>query len=471
MRIAAALLALLTIGLQPPGQDPPAVVLHKHFASGGPRYEYVPFSVPADAGSITITYSYKGDDGRSVIDLGLFEPGPLTIGTPAFRGYSGGAHRTITVGRRTASPGYRPGPLPAGTWQVMLGMYKVAPAGVDVEITIVVAQEESPSLTSQEAGTHTSPPVGRDRSDRPKWYSGALHLHTRHSDGTLTPAALADAARDAGYDFIAITDHNNTTHTRDPIPSSPLHIVGEELTTPGGHATVWGLPEGAWIDFRVAPSDPGATNAVNGLVDEAHHAGALFSISHPIDNCDGCSWTHIIPEGVDAIEIWQNEKAPRDAEIAVWDRLLREGRHITAVGVSDWHRQPAPIDLAAVRVRAVSLTTPAILDGIRRGHVIVMRDVRTLPPSVHARCGSADAEVGDSLTCAASDELEVHVSMPEHGDGNAEFSWNAARMTTRAIGGGTTFTMPAAAGYLRVRVYAANGSTLAIANPIYVSLR
>jgi hypothetical protein len=44
-------------------------------------------------------------------------------------------------------------------------------------------------------------------------------------------------------------------------------------------------------------------------------------------------------------------------------------------------------------------------------------------------------------------------------------------MTTRAIGDGTTFTMPGADGYLRVRVYAANGSTVAITNPIYVSIR
>ena len=54
----------------------------------------------AGTASMTISYSYTGDDGTSVIDLGLFEPGPLTLGTPAFRGYSGGAQRTITVGRQ-----------------------------------------------------------------------------------------------------------------------------------------------------------------------------------------------------------------------------------------------------------------------------------------------------------------------------------------------------------------------------------
>ena len=77
----------------------------------------------------------------------------------------------------------------------------------------------------------------------------------------------------------------------------------------------------------------------------------------------------------------------------------------------------------------------------------------------------------NALVCIVDDDVSVRVSMPALADGNAEFSWNAARMTTRAIGGGTTFTMPAAAGYLRVRIYAADGSTVAIANPIYVSMR
>ena len=90
----------------------------------------------------------------------------------------------------------------------------------------------------------------------------------------------------------------------------------------------------------------------------------------------------MIPRDIDAVEIWQNEKAPRDAEVAFWDRLLMAGRHVTAVGVSDWHRPGSRIDMAAVRVLADSLTQTAILDGIRRGHVIVMRDAATEPPTV-----------------------------------------------------------------------------------------
>ena len=308
-------------------------------------------------------------------------------------------------------------------------------------------------------------------SDKPKWYSGALHLHTTHSDGALTPAALADGAREAGYDFFAITDHNNTTHTREPLPPSPLHITGEEVTTPGGHATVIGLPDGAWIDFRIAPTDLRAAEGIGDLVVAAHRAGALFVVSHPVDNCAGCSWEQVIPRDIDAVEIWQNEKAPRDAEVAFWDRLLMAGRHVTAVGVSDWHRPGSRIDMATVRVLADSLTQPAILDGIRRGHVIVMRDAATEAPKVQVSCGSQSAGVGDTLTCGANDTLTMRIDAPHLHNGDVAFVWNAARLTSKPIDGSATFTMPAARGYLRAHLYAADHSTVAITNPVYVEIR
>jgi hypothetical protein len=469
VRTAAALVAFLTLAPATAPQLQTTVVLQGHFMAGGPRYQYLPFTVSAETEAVTISYSYSGDDGSSLIDLGLFEPGPLTLGTASFRGYSGGAQRTITVGRHMASPGYKTGPLPAGTWHVMLGMYKVAPGGVDVKVTIAEAKDEAPKPTETAAGPKG--PALLTTATEPRWYSGSLHLHTKHSDGTVDPAAVADLARRAGFDFIALTDHNNTTHTREPMPPSPLHIVGEEVTTPGGHASVWGLADGAWIDFRVSPADSGAPDALNGLVAAAHKAGALFSISHPVDNCAGCSWEQIIPDGVDAVEIWQNEKAPRDAEIAFWDRLLRAGRHVTAVGVADWHRLPARIDMAAVRVKADSLTERAVIDGIRSGRVMVMRDAATLPPAVSASCGSHSAGVGDTLACTAADTVTMRIAAPAFQDGRVDFIWNAARMTSKPIGSGATFSMPASAGYLRAHVYAADGSAVAITNPVYVEIR
>ncbi len=104
------------------------------------RYAYVPIEVPSGVTRITIEYRYRSESGANVIDLGLFEPGPLTRGTPAFRGWSGGARNRITLGVAEATPGYWPGPIPEGTWHVMFGLYRVASGGVDVEMTVELSR-------------------------------------------------------------------------------------------------------------------------------------------------------------------------------------------------------------------------------------------------------------------------------------------------------------------------------------------
>jgi predicted metal-dependent phosphoesterase TrpH len=306
-------------------------------------------------------------------------------------------------------------------------------------------------------------------ADTPRWFAGALHLHTNHSDGAIAPPALAALARDAGLDFIAITDHNTTTWTRETMPDAPLAIVGEEITTPAGHANVWGLNADAWIDFRVVPTDRNAARDVNHLVAAAHHAGALFSLNHPYGDCAGCAWQQVIPDGLDAIEIWNGEAGPQDQAIALWDRLLRAGRHVTAVGASDWHRTPAPIGAAAVRVLADTLSAPALIDAIRDGHVIVMRDATTRPPTVTAGCGSHAAAIGGTLRCAAGDSISVRVARPAVAGATATLVVNGSPAASKHLRGKTTtITTPAATGYLRVHVRDAAGATVAITNPIYV---
>src|SRR5262249_41883476 len=161
--------------------EPPARTIHRHFSRDDRvtgRYQYVPVDVSAGVESLTIAYRYSGDKaGDSVIDLGLFEPGPLTPGTASFRGYSGGAGRTITVGRTTASPGYRAGPLPSGTWHVLLGLYKVAAEGVDVDIDVVasrVNQNSGDSAAARPSSGSSAPAPPAAAIGGPHWYSGAL---------------------------------------------------------------------------------------------------------------------------------------------------------------------------------------------------------------------------------------------------------------------------------------------------------
>jgi hypothetical protein len=464
--------ALLILGA-PPSIAPPTI--RRHFTRADRdtgRYQYVPVEVAAGVTELTISYRYSGDGGgETVVDLGLFEPGPLSLGTRAFRGYSGGSQRTVTIARDHATPGYLPGPIPAGQWHVLLGLYQVAPDGVDVDIDVTTTSGANPARpgadTPATSMTMTATPAG------PRWFSGGLHVHTTHSDGQVGPNATAEAARLAGLDFIAITDHNNTTHRLEPVASNaPLRIVGEEVTTPSGHANVWGLRPGAWVDFRVKPDEPGAAAKINGLVDTAHKAGALVSINHPFVSCAGCAWKQTMPDDLDAIEIWNGEKGPQPEAIQLWDQLLRKGRRVVAVGASDWHHGPEPIDSGSVRVFAKTLTERDVLDAIHHGHVMVMRSARDLPPSITVRCGKRQAGVGESLACTSGDAVLIDVALFGLTDGRVELIWNGERVSSKPLAAsGAAFAFPAEPGYARLHVFAADGSTIAVSNPVYVTTR
>ncbi|MBI4783584.1 MAG: PHP domain-containing protein [Oscillatoriophycideae cyanobacterium NC_groundwater_1537_Pr4_S-0.65um_50_18] len=62
-----------------------------------------------------------------------------------------------------------------------------------------------------------------------------LHCHTTHSDGTLTPAQLVEAAIEAGVRVLAITDHDTVSGWDEAFASAehrPIEIVpGLELST------------------------------------------------------------------------------------------------------------------------------------------------------------------------------------------------------------------------------------------------
>src|SRR5262249_1691637 len=150
--------------------------------------------------------------------------------------------------------------------------------------------------------------------------------------------------------------------------SGVLVISGEEVTTSVGHFNVWGLSGArAYRDFRVGPDMP-----VSSLVDAARRAGGLVSINHPVSDCLACSWTAPVPASVDAIEISDGTPEAGRQGMLLWDVLLREGRHVTAVEGRDWHRGVEQLGRPAVRIRASELSEAAVLEGIHSGRVVVI---------------------------------------------------------------------------------------------------
>ncbi len=244
----------------------------------------------------------------------------------------------------------------------------------------------------------------------------------------------------------------------------PLWIVGEEVTTPAGHANVWGLDYDEWVDFRVRPHE----RRVGELVNAAHRFGALVSMNHPVAECAGCAWQHDIPAGLDAIEVWNGRGGPQDGAVAMWERLLREGRRVTAVGASDWHRDPDPIDRPSVRVFARSLMGKPILDGIRAGRVIVMRAAADFTPTFTVRSGPRSATVGESLRIA-DEPAAIAIEAPGLPGGRAVVVLNTTRIPVALDAAGKVrLERTLEPGYIRLETYDAHGEMVAFTNPVYL---
>src|SRR5262249_46455759 len=145
-----------------------------------------------------------------------------------------------------------------------------------------------------------------------------------------------------------------------------------ELTTAGGHMNVWGVPQRRIFEHRQLI---GEDAAIRKVADDVHAAGARISINHPFATCKACNWRFgDSANAFDSIEVWNGAWDSEDeAALAWWDKLLRSGRHITAIGSSDSHGRQNPIGSPVTFVKADTRDTPHTLDAIAAGHVIVTR--------------------------------------------------------------------------------------------------
>ncbi|HEX8339222.1 MAG TPA: CehA/McbA family metallohydrolase [Pyrinomonadaceae bacterium] len=481
------------------------------FGARGERYVYVPFDVPRRAARVSVSYEYAREGGANTLDLGVFDArsGGPAVGARGFRGWSGGRRSEFFITREEATPGYLAGDLPAGRWHVVLGLYRVAPAGVDVKVKVVVETGRTgtrrrpsaprrggaPPATPEGAGWSRGPVLPGDRPSarEPRWFAGDLHMHTVHSDGDWTVAELAKAAYRDYLDFIFVTDHNTPSHhaevaRADDISRELLVMRGAEVTTYGGHANAWGLPAGAWVDFRVRPGDAAGMSRVAA---RAHRLGALISVNHPSALCGGCSWSYgdAVKE-FDAVEVWNGDWDGTDeSALKLWDGLLRRGLRPTAVASSDSHRPQNPIGRPTTHVAAEELTQAALLGGVRRGRVYLTREPHNFKVDFEAAAGElgspgavgARVGVGGEIRLAAPGALVFYIGVAPHGmrplayvrrppkvslvsDGRAVRTWSADGLKE-------VFEVECERdGYYRLEVRDEAGRMLALTNPVYVKV-
>ncbi|MEO3780557.1 CehA/McbA family metallohydrolase [Micromonospora sp. B11E3] len=280
----------------------------------------LPVTVAPGTAALTVRLDYPRDAG--VLDLGC-------LGPAGFRGWSGGARDGYTITADWATPGYLPGELEPGEWQVLLRLHRIPPDGLDFEVTATTGTTRSapPASTAAPERPERPPRRALPQVDGRRWLAGDLHAHTVHSDGTQTVDELAALAVSRGLDFLAVTDHNTVSH-HPWLPASARRygitlVPGQEVTTDRGHANVFG-PVG-WIDFR---------QPAESWLGAAERAGGLLSINHPL--AADCAWRQPVTTRARLVEVWHSGWWDRTwgAPLA-WAQAWRPD--VVPVGGSDFH--------------------------------------------------------------------------------------------------------------------------------------
>ncbi len=190
-------------------------------------------------------------------------------------GVSGSDKTGIHISETNATPGYHPCPLVPGEWGILIGAYKVAPAGVTVTYELTFTFKHLRLL------------------------KGDLHTHTIGSDGVLTVEELARHVQRHGMHYLAITDHNQMV-SAESLPQMPgfTLIPGVEWTHYKGHANFLGVDKPYDEPFYAnTPQEAQARFA------SARARGALIVINHPFDElCPFQFDMDLLP--YDCLEIW-----------------------------------------------------------------------------------------------------------------------------------------------------------------------
>lgn len=209
-----------------------------------------------------------------------------------------------------------------------------------------------------------------------RFWRGNLHTHSNLSDGALAPERVVEAYKEAGYDFMMLSEHFLGRFSWPVADTRPFRsnrfttILGAELHAPATavgelwHIVAAGLP----LDFEPC----GESETGLDIARRAAAAGAFVGIAHP-------AWSQLtIEDGraldvAHAVEIYNHGCAVECDRGDGWylmDQLLNEGRRLTAFATDDAHFHHGDFDAFGgwVQVRAESLEPEALLAALKAGH-------------------------------------------------------------------------------------------------------
>lgn len=221
-------------------------------------------------------------------------------------------------------------------------------------------------------GAHLDPHPSPLAAKRGGWevVEADLHVHTRFSDGFLSPFDVVWNARRQGLGAIAITEHNvvfpgymAAWYAR--LVGGPEVIRGEEITTRDAHLLAYGL------EHTVSARLPTVQ-----AIDEVHAQGGVVVAAHPVARY----WPALDPviQRIDGVELvhpiaWRPARADFDKGDVpkFWERARKENPQLFATGSSDYHVGPI-LGLGTTLVFAQTRSAHDLVAALRAGRTVVV---------------------------------------------------------------------------------------------------
>jgi hypothetical protein len=333
--------------------------------------------------------------------------------------------------------------------------------------------------------------IFKDQFVLSKFYKGALHAHSSKSDGDSGPREVYAWYRNAGYNFVALTEHNQ-------LPARP-DIVREALTTEvPGQFRIVPAEEVSWlvwnakntkkvpvhvtalcardlIEYRDAQM--AKVTALSKIIDKIlDQSGAVAIINHPnLDwALDFSDIGPVLKPGV-LLELYSSHPDAHneggvdpkgdhhEALEHLWERFLARDINLWGVAADDAHefKNPPhppkgvptrPPGEAWVQVAAESLTATGVCEALRAGRFYFTNGVEL------------------SLISVDENELEIHInaSGPSAESYHTEFLGAGGKLLAERDGVNVSYRLRGNEGYVRARIKSPTGK-MAWTQPVRVT--
>jgi hypothetical protein len=199
-----------------------------------------------------------------------------------------------------------------------------------------------------------------------RFFKGNTHAHSTASDGRLSPEAVFETYRAAGYDFLALTDHWRVCAARDYRGMLVIPGVEYDFSFPNQvlHLVCLFRDAGDAADIARGMSHTDVIRHVN-------RAGGVPIAAHP-------AWSLNTPEflgtldGVEISEVYNTMSdepfnAPRGNSESLLDVTAANGKIYRLVAADDSHPYAGEQCVPWTMVQAEALSVPGIIDALRAG--------------------------------------------------------------------------------------------------------